>query len=126
MKCRHCRNEGFIAFADLANAPASNSMLRREALGEPEVYYPLVVEVCDNCFLAQVEEVKPATDIFDSDYTYFSSYSRSWLAHAEAFAEAATDRFGLGSDSQVIEVASNDGYLLQYFRERGIPTLGIE
>lgn len=126
MKCRHCGNQGFIPFADLANAPPSNSMLRREALGEPEIYYPLVVEVCDNCFLAQVEEVKSAADIFDSDYTYFSSFSRSWLAHAKAFADTAAERFGLGPGSQVIEVASNDGYLLQYFLEKGIPVLGIE
>ena len=101
-------------------------MLTSETLFAPEVYFPLVVEVCDRCFLAQVDEHKRAGDIFDSDYTYFSSFSRSWLDHAERFAAAATERFGLGPQSQVIEVASNDGYLLQYFKARGIRTLGVE
>jgi SAM-dependent methyltransferase len=86
----------------------------------------LVVEVCDNCFLAQVGEHKAAAEIFDSDYTYFSSFSKSWLAHAERFAAMATDRFGLGAQSQVVEIASNDGYLLQYFHARGVPVLGVD
>lgn len=126
MKCRHCSNTGFIPFADLQNCPPSNSMLTRETLGEPEVYYPLVVEVCDACFLAQVDEHKKASDIFDSDYTYFSSYSASWLDHSRRFAEQATARLGLTSGSQVIEVASNDGYLLQYFQAARIQVLGVE
>ena len=86
MKCRHCSNDSFIPFADLGTAPPSNAMLTEERLDQPEAYYPLVVEVCDNCFLAQVDEHKRATEIFDEDYTYFSSYSRSWLEHAERFA----------------------------------------
>lgn len=126
MKCRHCGNGSFIPFADLQNCPPSNAMLTRESLYQPETYYPLLVEVCDNCFLAQVDEHKSAAEIFDSDYTYFSSFSRSWLEHAERFAAMATDRFGLKEQSQVIEVASNDGYLLQYFRQRRIPVLGVE
>ncbi len=126
MKCRHCRNGSFIPFADLQTAPPSNAMLTEADLQAPEVYYPLVVEVCDNCFLAQVAEHKRADEIFDSDYTYFSSYSRSWLDHAERFAEMAIRRFGLDEQSQVVEVASNDGYLLQYFHARGIPALGVE
>jgi SAM-dependent methyltransferase len=101
-------------------------MLTAEMLDAPEAYYPLVVEVCDRCLLAQVGEHKKAVEIFDEDYTYFSSFSRSWLEHAERFAEMAVERFGLGPDSQVVEVASNDGYLLQYFAERGIPVLGVE
>lgn len=126
MKCRHCGNEGFVPFADLQNCPPSNAMLTGARLHEPEVYYPLVVETCDNCWLAQVDEHKKASEIFDADYTYFSSFSRSWLDHCERFAEAAVERFGLGPHSKVIEVASNDGYLLQYFQAAGVQVLGIE
>ena len=126
MKCRHCGNGGFISFADLQNCPPSNAMLTDVTLYAPETYYPLVVDVCDRCFLAQVDEHKAAEEIFDADYTYFSSFSRSWLAHCERFAKAAVERFGLGADSKVIEVASNDGYLLQYFQDAGVPVLGVE
>ena len=124
MKCRHCGNDGFIPFADLGNAPPSNAM--RVAPDSPETAYPLVVAVCDRCFLGQVNDHPRAEEIFSSDYSYFSSYSKSWLAHAERFAGLATERFGLGPGSQVLEIASNDGYLLQYFRARGIPVLGVE
>jgi len=124
VKCRHCGNGGFIPFADLGNAPPSNAM--RVAPDSPETAYPLVVAVCDRCFLAQVDDHPRAEEIFSSDYSYFSSYSKSWLAHAERFAGLATERFGLGPGSQVLEIASNDGYLLQYFRARGIPVLGVE
>ncbi len=126
MKCRHCGNASFIPFADLQNCPPSNAMLTAERLFETETYYPLVVEVCDNCFLAQVDEHQSATEIFGSDYTYFSSFSRSWLEHAAQYAAMATERFGLNDRSQVIEIASNDGYLLQYFQQRGIPVMGVE
>jgi SAM-dependent methyltransferase len=126
VKCRHCANDKFIPFADLGTAPPSNAMLTSERLDEAEAYYPLVVEVCDKCFLAQVEEYKRATEIFDEDYTYFSSFSRSWLEHAERFVGMATERFGLGRDSLVVEVASNDGYLLQYFVQRGVPVVGVD
>jgi SAM-dependent methyltransferase len=126
VKCRHCGNTGFIPFADLANCPPSNAMLTEATRYAPEVYYPLVVEVCDVCFLAQVDEHKSAAEIFDSDYTYFSSFSRSWLDHAERYATMAVERFGLGPQSQVVEIASNDGYLLQYFHARGVPVLGVE
>jgi SAM-dependent methyltransferase len=101
-------------------------MLTAQSLYAPETYYPLVVEVCDRCFLAQVDEHKSAAEIFDSDYTYFSSFSRSWLDHAQRFAAMAIERFGLGPNSHVVEVASNDGYLLQYFASAGIPVLGVE
>ena len=124
MKCRHCGNDGFIPFADLGNAPPSNAM--RVAPDSPETAYPLVVAVCDRCFLGQVDDHPRAEEIFSSDYSYFSSYSKSWLAHAERFAGLATERFGLGPGSQVLEIASNDGYLLQYFRALGIPVLGVE
>lgn len=126
MKCRHCGNGRFIPFADLQNSPPSNSMLTEATLYAPETYYPLVVGVCDRCFLAQVDEHKKAEEIFDADYTYFSSFSRSWLAHCERFANSAIERFGLGAESKVIEVASNDGYLLQYFQQAGVPVLGVE
>jgi len=124
VKCRHCGNDGFIPFADLGSAPPSNAM--RAAPDSPETEYPLVVAVCDRCFLAQVDDHPRAEEIFGSDYSYFSSYSKSWLAHAERFAALATGRFGLGPGSQVLEIASNDGYLLQYFRALGIPVLGVE
>ena len=101
-------------------------MLTEATLFAPEIYYPLVVEVCDVCFLAQVDEHKAATEIFDADYTYFSSFSRSWLEHAERYATMMIERFGLGPQSQVVEIASNDGYLLQYFHQRGVPVLGVE
>jgi SAM-dependent methyltransferase len=126
MKCRHCENGSFIPFADLQNSPASNSMLSRGDLSAPETFYPLVVQTCDSCFLAQIGEHKKASDIFDADYTYFSSYSSSWLAHSELFAKAAIKRFELGSQSKVVEIASNDGYLLQYFVRAGVPVLGVE
>jgi SAM-dependent methyltransferase len=115
-----------IPFADLGSAPPSNAMLTEATLHAPEAFYPLVVEVCDHCFLAQVAEHKRAAEICDYDYTSVSSFSRSWLDHAERFADMAIRRFGLGPQSLVAEVASNDGYLLQYFGARGIPVLGIE
>ena len=126
MKCRHCGNGGFIPFADLGTAPPSNAMLTQAELGAPEARYPLTVEVCDRCFLAQVGEAPSASEIFGPAYTYFSSYSRSWLQHVERFAAMAVERFGLDERSQVVEVASNDGYLLQYFAASGIPILGVE
>jgi SAM-dependent methyltransferase len=126
VNCRHCGHTRFIPFADLGTAPPSNAMLTEKQLGSPEAYYPLVVEVCERCFLAQVDEHKAAKEIFDSDYTYFSSYSRSWLEHSAKFAATAARRFALGPESLVVEVASNDGYLLQYFQRAGIPVLGVE
>lgn len=126
MKCRHCGKGEFIPFADLHYCPPSNSMLKAEELGQPEVSYPLKVETCTNCFLAQVDEHKAAVEIFGDDYTYYSSFSKSWLAHAERFADLATERFGLDGNSLVLEVASNDGYLLQYFEAKGVPVLGVE
>lgn len=126
MKCRHCGGERFIPFADLHYCPPSNAMLRPADVGAPEMTYPLKVETCANCFLVQTDDHKAAVEIFDADYTYFSSYSKSWLAHCERFAHAATERFGLNAESLVVEVASNDGYLLQFFRQAGIPVIGVE
>jgi hypothetical protein len=95
-------------------------------LNEPEAFYPLKVYTCHNCFLVQVDEYKKSDAIFNSDYVYFSSYSTTWLQHAKKYTEMMTERFGFNSSSQVIEIASNDGYLLQYFKERDIPVMGIE
>lgn len=126
MKCRFCKEEIKHVFIDLINSPASNSFLKKEELNEPETFYPLKVFTCHNCFLVQVDEYKKSDAIFSSDYVYFSSYSSSWLKHAKAYTEMMIDRFNFGSGSQVIEVASNDGYLLQYFQEKGVPVLGVE
>jgi hypothetical protein len=113
------------AFADLGVTPLCESFLDASQLVEMEPFYPLVAYVCDRCFLVQLQEFVAPEDIF-SEYAYFSSYSDSWLRHAQDFVKMATTRFGLGERSQVIEIASNDGYLLQYFCRAGIPALGIE
>ena len=126
MQCRFCKTELKHVFIDLVNSPASNSFLSREQLNEPETFYPLKVYTCHHCFLVQVDEYKKSSAIFDSNYAYFSSYSTSWLAHAKKYSDMMVERFGFNSSSQVIEIASNDGYLLQYFKEKDIPVLGIE
>jgi 2-polyprenyl-3-methyl-5-hydroxy-6-metoxy-1,4-benzoquinol methylase len=126
MKCRHCKNELTKVFVDLVNCPPSNDMLKPGQLNEPEVFYPLKIYTCDNCLLVQVDEMRKADSIFNSEYTYFSSYSTSWLAHAKKYADMMVERFGFNSKSQVIEIASNDGYLLQYFKEHGVPVLGVD
>jgi SAM-dependent methyltransferase len=126
MKCRFCKNELKIEFVDLTNSPASNSYLSLEQLNEPEVFYPLKIFVCSECKLVQVDEYKKSDDIFDNDYAYFSSYSTSWLAHAKDYVESMTKRLSLDENSKVTEIASNDGYLLQFFQEKNIPCVGIE
>ncbi len=126
MKCRYCKEEVKHVFIDLVNSPASNSFLKKEELNEPETYFPLKVFTCDSCFLVQVDEYKKSDAIFNSDYVYFSSYSTSWLKHARKYTDMMVERFGYNQDSRVVEVASNDGYLLQYFKEKNVPVLGIE
>ena len=126
MQCRFCKTELTNVFIDLVNSPASNSFLNEAQLQEPENYYPLKVYTCHKCYLVQVDEYKKSDPIFDSNYVYFSSYSTSWLKHAKAYTQMMTQRFGYTSNSLVIEVASNDGYLLQYFHQNNIPVLGIE
>ncbi|GAB3891395.1 class I SAM-dependent methyltransferase [Spirosoma agri] len=126
MNCRFCQTPLQHVFIDLLNSPASNSFLTQEQLNEPETFYPLKVYTCSNCLLVQIDEYKKSDAIFDSEYVYFSSFSTSWLAHAKRYVADMTERFGLNTDSQVIEIASNDGYLLQYFHEKQIPVLGIE
>lgn len=126
MQCRFCKTELEQVFIDLVNSPASNSFLTAEQLNEPETFYPLKVYTCHKCFLVQVDEYKKSDAIFDSNYVYFSSYSTSWLQHASNYADKMTERFGYNEGSQVIEIASNDGYLLQYFLQKGIKVMGIE
>ena len=126
MLCRFCKSHLEHVFIDLVNSPASNSFLTKEQLNEPEIFYPLKVYTCHNCFLVQIDEYKKSDAIFNSEYAYFSSYSSTWLQHAKNYTEMMISRFGFDTSSQVIEIASNDGYLLQYFKEKNIPVLGIE
>ncbi len=126
MNCRFDNRPLTEVFVDLGFSPPSNAFLTREQLEGPEVYYPLKLYVSERTFLVQIAEYKKAADIFTHDYAYFSSFSTTWLKHAEAYATMAAARFGLGRNSQVVEVASNDGYLLQYFQQQGIPVLGVE
>ena len=125
LSCRFCGAGLIRTFVDLGSSPLANDYLRDEDLARMEAFYPLRVFVCDRCLLVQLPSAVTPERIFH-EYAYFSSYSTSWLAHAKAYAEMAVARFGLGRESLVVELASNDGYLLQYFREMGIPVLGIE
>jgi len=126
MNCRHCKAPLIHTFVDLGFAPPSNAYLTEPDLTRPEKYYPLKVKVCDQCWLVQTEDYAEADELFNSDYAYFSSTSTSWLEHARSYAEQVMDQFNLDSESYVIEVASNDGYLLKNFVDAGIPCLGIE
>ncbi|NBV65229.1 MAG: SAM-dependent methyltransferase, partial [Planctomycetes bacterium] len=114
MKCRHCAAELTLPLVDLGTAPPSNAYLTRETLQRPERRFPLRVLVCERCWLVQTEDFAAADELFDAGYAYFSSYSSTWLAHAEAYVAEMTRRFALGPQSLVVEVAANDGYLLQY------------
>lgn len=125
LKCSFCEAPLKYSFADLGVSPLANSYLNDVQLNQMEPFYPLHAYVCDTCYLVQVKEFETPESIF-GDYAYFSSYSDSWLAHAREYAEEMIERFGLDTNSQVVEVASNDGYLLQYFVEKGIPALGVE
>jgi SAM-dependent methyltransferase len=123
--CRFCSAPLRRTFVDLGMSPLCESYVPADQLSLMEPFYPLHARVCEQCLLVQLEEFVAPEDIF-SEYAYFSSYSDSWVAHARDYVAMATERFGLGPDSLVIEVASNDGYLLQHVRERGIPALGVE
>ena len=125
-ECRFCHTPLRDTFADLGLAPLSNAYVRAERRNQGEMFYPLHAWVCPQCKLVQLEEFERAADIFNDTYAYFSSYSTSWLEHAHRYSEAVTARFGLDQSSQVVEIASNDGYLLQNFVTAGIPALGIE
>lgn len=124
-QCRFCSSPLSLSFADLGMSPLSNAYLKPGQLGKMEPFYPLHAWVCESCFLVQLEEFESPENIF-RDYAYFSSFSDSWLEHARQFTDQVVNRFALGASSFVAEIASNDGYLLQYFVRRGVPVLGIE
>lgn len=126
MRCRHCQTSLRHVFVDLGTAPASNAYLTRESVKQPEKWFPLRVFVCDQCWLAQTEDFASADELFNGDYAYFSGYSSSWLRHSENYVNAMIARFELAAASHVVEVAANDGYLLQYFQNKSIPCTGIE
>ena len=125
LTCRACGAPLNLSLADLGSTPLANSYVDPAQADRPDAAYPLHARVCTSCFLVQVEDAVPPDAIF-SDYAYFSSYSTSWVAHAKTFCEAARDRLRLGADSLVVEVASNDGYLLQHMVAMGVPVLGVE
>ncbi len=126
MNCRHCNTPLKHTFLDLGFAPPSNAYLTEEDLNKPEVYYPLKVKVCGSCWLVQTEDYANADALFTPEYAYFSSTSATWLDHAKRYSDQIIKKLGLNSQSFVIEVASNDGYLLKNFAQAGIPCLGIE
>lgn len=126
MKCRHCGEELNHTFIDLGSSPPSNSYLTEQTMKEPEKWYPLKVMVCGNCWLVQTEDFVGFGEMFSEDYAYFSSYSSTWLEHARDYVDKMTSRFNLDSDSMVVEIAANDGYLLQYVKGKSIPCYGIE
>ena len=126
MKCRHCNTELKLPLIDLGSAPPSNAYLTEQTLHTPEKWFPLRVLVCESCWLAQTEDFAQAEELFDEDYAYFSSFSTSWLEHAERYVKDMTKRFSLDKHSHVIEVAANDGYLLQYVKKHNIPCTGVE
>jgi 2-polyprenyl-3-methyl-5-hydroxy-6-metoxy-1,4-benzoquinol methylase len=115
-----------LPLIDLGTSPPSNAYLRAEQLEQSEQWVPLKVQVCQECWLVQTEDYTRADSLFDADYAYFSSYSTTWLAHAECYVRDMVERFGLTADSRVVEIAANDGYLLQYVAQRGIACLGVE
>ena len=125
-RCRFCETELEHVFVDLGMSPIANDYVPAEQANRMEPFYPLRVYVCEKCFLVQLPAVQSADAIFRDDYAYFSSMSDTWLAHAKAYVEKVTERFGYDRGSQVVELASNDGYLLQYFVELGVPVLGVE
>ncbi len=126
MRCRHCSTELTHTFIDLGSSPPSNAYITKDALQEAERWYPLKVMACDRCWLVQTEDFVKADEMFANDYAYFSSYSTSWLKHAKSYVEQVSSKFNLNSESTVVEIAANDGYLLQYVKDKKIPCYGIE
>ncbi|MGB5870242.1 MAG: class I SAM-dependent methyltransferase [Albidovulum sp.] len=125
-KCRSCAAPLSLTLVDLGTQPLANSYVPVAKAGMEEAKYPLHARVCESCWLVQVDDVVPADEIFDADYAYFSSFSESWLAHCRSYARKMTQALNLGPKSLVVEIASNDGYLLQYFQEADVPVLGVE
>ncbi|MEP4682008.1 MAG: SAM-dependent methyltransferase, partial [Rhodopirellula bahusiensis] len=126
MKCRHCHHPLTLPFVDLGSAPPSNAYLTQESLLSPEKWFPLRILVCEQCWLVQTEDFSNAEELFDSQYAYFSGFSTSWLTHSEKYVHEMIERFSLDQSSHVVEVAANDGYLLQYVQAACVPCLGIE
>ncbi len=126
MKCRHCSAKLTLSFLDLGFAPPSNAYLTKNDLKKPEKYYPLKVMVCDKCWLVQTEDYAEATELFDAKYAYFSSTSKSWLQHGQKYTKKIVKQLNLNPKSFVMEIASNDGYLLKNFVSLTIPCIGIE
>jgi len=126
MKCRHCGAGLRLPLVDLGSAPPSNAYLTEQTLHAPEKWFPLRVLVCEHCWLVQTEDFAQANELFDAEYAYFSGFSTSWLAHCERYVADMVARFGLHADSHVVEVAANDGYLLQYVKARNIRCTGVE
>jgi len=124
-RCRFCNNLLESTLVDLGSSPFANNYISAEQTHQMEPFYPLRVYVCEQCYLVQLPVFQSSEEIF-CDYAYFSSFSDSWLQHVEAYVNYMIDRFGIEAKNQVIEIASNDGYLLQYFKKKGIPILGIE
>jgi SAM-dependent methyltransferase len=126
MKCRHCAAPLKLTLVNLGSAPPSNAYLTEQTLHAPEKWFPLRVLVCEQCWLAQTEDFARADELFDAGYAYFSGFSASWLTHCERYVAEMTARFALNAGSHIVEVAANDGYLLQFVKRRGIPCTGIE
>ncbi|MCC0022607.1 MAG: methyltransferase domain-containing protein [Hyphomicrobiaceae bacterium] len=126
MRCRHCGQQLHDQFIDLGTSPPSNSYVSEDRLNQPETYFPLQVMICTQCWLLQTRDFAKADELFDAEYAYFSSMSQSWLAHAERYVEQMVERLHLDENSLVVELASNDGYLLQYVQQRGIQCYGVE
>jgi len=126
MKCRHCSTDLKHTFLDLGSAPPSNAYLLSADLTKLERWYPLKVNVCAECFLVQTEDYADADQLFDADYAYFSSFSKTMLDHSKCYVDDMVERYNLNETSMVIEIAANDGYLLQYIKDKSIPCLGIE
>ena len=126
MNCRHCKASLELSLIDLGSAPPSNAYTTDISIHAPEKYFPLRVLVCEDCWLVQTEDFTQADKLFDVDYAYFSGFSTSWLKHSKQYVNNMVGRFNLTQDSHVVEVAANDGYLLQYVKGYGIPCTGIE
>lgn len=124
--CQYCKSKEYVTLCNLGMQPPSNNYRNADDLSKVEPFMPLKAVVCRNCLLAQLDYFEDATILFSEDYAYFSSFSTSWLEHAKTYASTMVERFGIGQDSLVVEIASNDGYLLQYFKQQNIQVLGIE